>query len=98
MWQVPALAQWLALALLGFLMLCAQVCYLNALAIADASYIAPFSYMTLVFVTLYDFAIFSQIPDQFSIIGSLVILSGAFLLVRREKLISKLEFKFIIKC
>jgi len=67
-------------------MLCAQVCYLNALAMADASYIAPFSYMTLVFVTLYDFAIFSQIPDQFSIIGSLVILSGAFLLVRREKI------------
>ena len=85
-WQAPSLAQWLALALLGLLMLCAQTCYLNALAIADASYVAPFSYMTLVFATLYDFAIFSQIPDQLSLIGALIILSGAFLLAWREKI------------
>jgi drug/metabolite transporter (DMT)-like permease len=85
-WQAPTTLQWCALISLGLLMVCAQTCFITALAMADASYIAPFSYMTLVFAALYDFAIFAQVPDQFSFIGAGLILTGAFLLAWRENL------------
>ena len=54
-------------------MICAQAFYINAIALADASYIAPFSYMTLIFVTFYDFALFDEIPDYISLIGISII-------------------------
>jgi drug/metabolite transporter (DMT)-like permease len=85
-WQMPTQQQWLALIGLGFLMVLVQTCYITAMAMADASYIAPFSYMTLVFASLYDFAIFAQIPDRYSIIGAGLILFGAVLLAWRENL------------
>ena len=75
----------------NLLMICAQAFYINAIALADASYIAPFSYMTLIFVTFYDFAIFHEIPDHISLIGISIILTGAILLAWREKI--KLEPK-----
>ena len=90
-WQQPTLYQWIALISLGLLMICAQAFYINAIALADASYIAPFSYMTLIFVTLYDFALFDEIPDYISLIGISIILTGAILLAWREKI--KLEAK-----
>ena len=55
------------------------------MGIADASYVAPFSYVTLVFASFYDFALFSQIPDNYSLIGASLILAGAFILAWREK-------------
>ena len=85
-WQMPSTQQWYALVALGLLMVCAQTCYITAMAMADASYVAPFSYMTLVFVALYDFVIFAQVPDRFSIIGAGLILAGAILLAWRENL------------
>ena len=85
-WQDPTNLQWFALISIGLLMICAQACYINAIAIADASYVAPFSYMTLIFVTLYDFILFNQIPDHISLIGIFLILIGAILLAWREKI------------
>ena len=37
----------------GALMAAAQTCFLNSLARADASFVVPFSYGTLLFATLY---------------------------------------------
>ncbi|MEM8537382.1 MAG: DMT family transporter, partial [Pseudomonadota bacterium] len=67
-WAVPMPGQWAVLALLGFLMAAAQACFINAMARADASFVSPFSYITLLFAALYDFAIFAVLPDQISIL------------------------------
>ncbi len=83
-WQAPTPAQWAALAGIGGLMACAQACFVNGMARADASFVAPISYATLIFAAFYDFAIFSVIPDRISIIGSSIILTGALILVWRE--------------
>lgn len=83
-WQMPTLAQWGALAALGALMACAQSFFINGMARADASFVAPFAYATLVFATVYDFVIFSQVPDWISVLGACVILSGAAILAWRE--------------
>mgnify|MGYP001820188521 FL=1 len=84
-WVMPTTAQWGALAGLGFLMATAQTCFINAVARADASFVTPFSYVTLVFATLYDLLIFDVWPDWVSGLGALIILSGASLLAWRER-------------
>jgi len=84
-WVMPTMAQWGALAALGGLMATAQACFVNAMARADASFITPFSYVTLIFATLYDLLIFDVWPDVISIIGAIIILGGASLLAWRER-------------
>jgi len=83
-WQTPTPQQWAGLAALGLLMACAQACFVNAMRRADASYVTPFSYLTLVFAALYDFAIFGVTPTALSLVGASTIIAGAALLAWRE--------------
>jgi len=83
-WQAPTMAQWGALAALGLLMACAQACFINAMRRAEASFVTPFSYLTLVFAAAYDLAIFGVSPTGLSILGALIIIAGAALLAWRE--------------
>jgi drug/metabolite transporter (DMT)-like permease len=83
-WAPLTLAQWGVLVTLGLMMAGAQTCFINAIARADASFVTPFSYLTLIFAGLYDWAIFAQIPDWISVLGAAIIVSGAALLAWRE--------------
>ncbi|KAE9630488.1 DMT family transporter [Parasedimentitalea maritima] len=83
-WQMPSVEQWVALAAIGVLMACAQACFVNGMARADASFVAPFSYATLIFATLYDFLGFGAVPDAVTILGAGIILTGAAVLAWRE--------------
>ncbi|MEM9319431.1 MAG: DMT family transporter [Pseudomonadota bacterium] len=83
-WQNPTALQWVGLATLGLLMAGAQFCFVNAMARAEASFVAPFSYTTLIFAALYDFAIFGSFPAALSCSGIALILVGAGVLAWRE--------------
>lgn len=85
-WQMPTVEQWAALAGIGLLMACAQTAFINGMARADASFVAPFSYATLIFAALYDFLAFDVFPDAVSLLGAVVILTGAAVLAWREGL------------
>jgi drug/metabolite transporter (DMT)-like permease len=84
-WRAPGPAQWAMLALLGVSMLGAQALFIQALRVADASYVVPFFYTTLVFAALYDLALFGDRPDAFSQLGIAIIVAGAMLLAWRER-------------
>ncbi len=84
-WAMPTPAQWGALAALGLMMAAAQACFVNAMARADASLVTPFSYVSLIFVTLYDLVIFDVFPDAISWTGVTIILASAALLAWREQ-------------
>lgn len=83
-WQAPTGAQWGALAALGACMATAQACFVNAMARADASFVAPFSYSTLLFAAALDALVFGTLPDTVSILGAATILAGALGLALRE--------------
>jgi len=83
-WIWPSGLQWAGLAAVGLLMISAQAFFTNAMLRAEASFVAPFFYASLVFAALYDAVIFRVIPDTISIIGALSILAGAGLLAWRE--------------
>jgi drug/metabolite transporter (DMT)-like permease len=83
-WQSPSPDQWIGLVAIGLVMVCAQALFIQAMRTAEASYVAPFSYATLVFAALYDYWVFTAKPDWISILGAAIILSGAALLAWRE--------------
>ena len=83
-WVMPTGPQWSALVVLGLVMVAAQTLFVNAMARADASFVAPFSYATLVFAALYDFAWFDVVPDAITVLGAGIILGGALMLAWRE--------------
>lgn len=83
-WLAPSPSQWAALAAIGFLMVTAQACFTQAVARADASFVSPFWYATLIFAALYDALLFAVLPDAVSLLGITVILTGGLLLAWRE--------------
>ena len=83
-WQAPTPLQWLLMASLGCMMAVAQTCFVNAMARADASFVAPFSYATLIFAAAYDALFYDVVPDAVTVLGAGVILAGAALLAWRE--------------
>lgn len=89
LWELPSLHQWIALAGIGVFMALAQTCFLNSVARADASFVVPFSYATLLFAAAYDAMIFNVIPGATSFLGAGIIIAGAALLAWREARIAK---------
>jgi drug/metabolite transporter (DMT)-like permease len=83
-WQLPTAPQWAVLAGIGVCMAIAQTCFVNAMARADASFVAPFSYATLIFAALYDALVFGVRPDLVTYLGAAIILTGALWLALRE--------------
>lgn len=82
--QWPSLAQWGAMAGVGLSMALAQTCFLNAVARAEASFVVPFSYATLLSAAVIDFAVFGVVPRAPSAIGAAIIILGGALLAWRE--------------
>ena len=87
--QWPSPAQWAALAALGLMMASAQSLFIQSMRRADASFAVPFSYATLIFAGLYDFAAFGVIPMATSLAGAAIIVFAALILVWRETRITK---------
>jgi drug/metabolite transporter (DMT)-like permease len=84
-WTGPTPTQWTMLAVLGISMLGAQALFIQAMRAADASYVVPFFYTTLIFAAVYDVALFGDWPDLWSQLGIAIILAGAGLLAWRER-------------
>lgn len=88
-WQMPTPAQWGVLVALGLCMATAQAFFVNGMARADASFVAPFSYGTLIFAALYDVVFYAVIPDWITLLGAGIIIAGALLLAIREAKVKK---------
>ncbi len=88
-WIMPSPTQFGLLALLGVSMACGQSLFIQSMRNAEASFVIPFSYSTLIFATIYDFTLFGEFPDALSQLGALVIVLGAILLAWRENMVRK---------
>jgi drug/metabolite transporter (DMT)-like permease len=75
----------LLLALVGALGTFAQVMMIKAYTSADASVIAPFSYAGLLTATLWGYLFFGDIPDFWTCVGALVIVSAGLYVWSRER-------------
>jgi drug/metabolite transporter (DMT)-like permease len=57
---------------------------IKAYQLAPASLLAPFDYTTLIWATILGFVVFGDLPDGWTILGALIIMSSGLYLIRRE--------------
>ena len=84
-WKTPTFLQLVFCIFIGFLMICAQICFLMALRSNQLNFVIPFFYSTLIFVLIYDYLIFKDLPDYLSCSGSILIIIGGLYLFLKEK-------------
>lgn len=82
--KIPSLIEFLGMIFIAFCFLIGQFFFLNSMKRADASFIMPFFYSTLIFVILLDLIIFNFMPDVISFIGASIIFFGALIISYRE--------------
>lgn len=83
-WQPVATSDLWAFAAMGLLGTAAQGLLIRAFSIAEASALAPFGYAGLIFSSLWGFVFFGQLPDRFTVLGALVIVSAGLYVWHRE--------------
>jgi drug/metabolite transporter (DMT)-like permease len=83
-WVTPSLQQWLVLIWLGFLGALGHYLMIKAYQLAPASLLAPFDYTTLIWATVLGFFVFGDLPDAWTVVGALIIMSSGLYLLRRE--------------
>jgi len=61
-----------------------QYCYINAMSVGDASFLAPVDYLRLPMAALADWIIFKMLPDYPVWIGTGIIISATLFITYRE--------------
>lgn len=90
-WQPVSL---FAAGLMVLLSLCgtfSQLFLIRALAIGEASLLAPFAYVGLIYATIWGLVFFGEFPDEWSIIGAIIIAMSGFYVWYRDTFGSKSE-------
>jgi len=83
-WQPVAAADAWAFAAIGLLGGLAQIFFVRALAGAEASALAPFGYVGLIFAAFWGYVGFGEVPDGWTILGALVIAGAGIYVWHRE--------------
>jgi drug/metabolite transporter (DMT)-like permease len=89
LWETPSQHDLIILCVIGATGTFSQFCYIQSLKLSDPSFVAPFEYSRLVFAIPIGLIFFAEIPTNWDIAGSFVIISSNFLLtlfkLKREK-------------
>lgn len=88
-WRDPSLLDLLWLVLIGLFGIMSQVTYIFGMREGDASALASFDYVRLVYAGLIGFLLFAEIPDLWSLIGAACIIGSTFYIGRHESELAK---------
>lgn len=83
-WIWPTASQWLLMAAIGAIMICAQAFFLQAMQRGEASLVIPVFYATLIFAAVYDLLCYGVWPSTITGLGAVLIVAGALLLSGRS--------------
>jgi drug/metabolite transporter (DMT)-like permease len=83
-WQSPPASLWPLLVATGVLGTLGQYFWTHALKLADASTLAPFSYLQLVIVSALAWMLFDERLDVYTAIGAAIIVGSTLYIARRE--------------
>lgn len=83
-WQWPDADLWPWLIVSGALGTLGQYCWTHALKIADASTLAPFSYLQLIIVALLAWLVFGEMLDGYTAAGAAIVIGASLYIARRE--------------
>ncbi|MBX3688871.1 MAG: DMT family transporter [Dokdonella sp.] len=83
-WQWPTADLLPLLIALGMLGTAGQYLWTHALKLAEASTLAPLSYLQLVFVSVLAWWLFNETPDEWTVAGAAIVIGASFYIARRE--------------
>ena len=83
-WQPVSLFSAGLMVLLSFCGTFSQLFLIRALAIGEASLLAPFAYVGLIYATIWGLVFFGEFPDEWSIIGAIIIAISGFYVWYRD--------------
>lgn len=83
-WTWPTLEEWLWLAAVGALGAFAHFCYIRSFRTGEASAVVAFDYLRLPFAGFVGWAIFSELPTVWTLVGAAVIVGSTLYIMRRE--------------
>lgn len=85
-WTPIAAAHLGLFALIGLLGTAAQLCLIRSFTLAEASLVAPFTYVGIVFATGWGIVLYGEWPDGWTVLGALVIVGAGLYVWHRETL------------
>lgn len=83
-WQIIELQDIIKLAIIAFLGFCAQYFSITAVKHTSPSFTAPFEYIRLLFSFFIGFFVFNEFPDDYTILGSLIIVGATYAITVRK--------------
>lgn len=83
-WTPIAAADLPRFAAVGVLGMAAQLCIIRSFTLAEASVVAPFSYLGIIMATGWGYLFFGEVPDGPTILGALVIVLAGLYVWHRE--------------
>lgn len=83
-WVTPDIPTLAMLIFLGFSSAMTQYCIVRAFTYGEASVVSPFDYTRLIFVTAAGYIVFAEIPDQYTIIGTIIICGSSLFIAWRQ--------------
>ena len=89
-WQSPETTfQWMILFGLGLAGWGGHQMLTNAMLYAPANVLMPFGYSFILYLTVWSFFVFDHVPDQWVIVGAVIIVAAGLMIWHRERLISQ---------
>ena len=88
-WQTPPAALWPCLMVIGVLGTLGQYFWTHALRLADASTLAPFSYLQLIIVSVLAWWLFDETLDRYTAIGAAIVVGSTLYIARREAQVAR---------
>ena len=79
-WQLLDLKDFILISFMGILGITTQFCSITALKYSSPSFVAPFEYTRIFFAILIGLTVFHEIPDIYTVFGSVAILSSAYMI------------------
>lgn len=90
-WQSVELSDYLLLVSLGVSGGVGHLCLIRAFRSAPASVVAPFSYTSLIWASLFGYVLFSDLPDRWTLIGACLIIGSGLYIFHRERVTRKVN-------
>ena len=88
-WAPIAVADWPLFCLMGALGTGAQLCLIRSFSMAEASVVAPFAYLGIVFAAIWGAVLYGEYPDVWTVIGALVIIAAGLYVWHRETMAAR---------
>ncbi len=88
-WETPRGIIWVWIVLAGFFGTAGHMLWTRALKLADASLLTPISFLQVLVVSVYGYALFGEVLDRWTVLGAGIIFASNLYIAQRESQLAR---------